>query len=215
MDAAETICVTGLWHLGSVLAGCWADVGHRVIGFDESRTVVDGLSKGSAPLFEPGLDALTKANLGRQRLSFTTDLVAAVADADVVFVAFDAPVDEADRLDVASLECTIERFAPHLKAGATVVVSSQVPVGTCARWRTELWKRSGHPDVDIAYSPENLRLGEAIRCYLHPDRIVLGAETRAVLERMRALFAPMKAPVLTMSLSSAEMTKHALNSFLA
>src|SRR2546425_5386292 len=147
MDRAETICVTGLWHLGSVMAGCWADVGHRVIGFDESRTVVDGLSKGSAPLFEPGLDTLTQANLERKRLSFTTDLVAAVAGADVVFVAFDSPVDEADRPDLALLERTIERFGPHLKAGAIVVGSSQVPVGTCARWRAERWDRRGHPDV--------------------------------------------------------------------
>lgn len=215
MDRSETICVTGLWHLGSVLSGCWADLGHRVIGFDESRTVVDGLSTGSAPLFEPGLDELIQTNLRRERLSFTTDLAVAVAAADFVFVAFDTPVDATDRLDLAPLERTLHRVAPHLKAGAIVVVSSQVPVGTCARWRTELRQHSRQSDVDIAYSPENLRLGEAIRCYLHPDRIVLGAETDTVRERVRLLFAPMKAPVLTMSLASAEMTKHALNSFLA
>ncbi len=215
MDRADQICVVGLWHLGSVLSACWAEVGHRVVGVDASPAVVAGLSRGSAPLFEPGLDALIQQTLNRGRLSFATELTLAVPSADFIFIAFDTPVDSADRLDLTLLEATVYRLAPHLKAGAIVVVSSQVPVGTCSRWRAEIRRRSGQPGVDLAYSPENLRLGDAIKCYLHPDRIVLGAETDTVRERVRLLFAPMKAPVLTMSLASAEMTKHALNSFLA
>src|SRR5207247_2234082 len=99
--------------------------------------------------------------------------------------------------------------------GAIVVVSSQVPVGTCARWREDLRQARGRPDVDIAYWPENLRLGDALRCYLQPERIVVGAESVVVLESVRALLASLKAAVLTMSLASAEMAKHALNGFLA
>src|SRR5438552_14035281 len=175
MDRPETICVVGLWHLGSVVAGCWADLGHRVMGIDESPAVVEKLAKGAAPLFEPGLDELIRTNLGRGRLSFTTDL-AAVGGADVVFVAFDTPVDADDRLDLAPLERTVERFAGRLKPSAVIVVSSQVPVGTCARWREQLRQARGRPDVDVAYPPDNLRLGDALRCYLQPDRIVLGAE---------------------------------------
>lgn len=214
-DRSETICVIGLWHLGTVLSACWADLGHRVVGVDESRAVVTALAEGRAPLFEPGLDALIRENLTRGRLSFSVDLTIAVAAADFVFIAFDTLVDEVDRLDLAPLEATIQELAPHLKPGATVVVSSQVPVGTCSRWRGEIRRRNTQPGIDLAYSPENLRLGDAIKCYLRPDRIVLGAETETVRERVRLLFAPMKAPVLTMSLASAEMTKHALNSFLA
>ena len=215
MGRSDRICVVGLWHLGSVISASWADLGHSVVGFDGSQSVVEGLAGASAPLVEPGLNELLGANIARGRLSFTTDLVAAVSAADFVFVAYDTPVDANDQLDLASLECTVARLTSHLKADAIVVVSSQVPIGTCSRWRTEVRERRGRPGVDIAYSPENLRLGEAIQCYLHPERVVLGVETEPARERLRKLFAPMEAPLLEMSLASAEMTKHALNSFLA
>ena len=78
-DRSETICVIGLWHLGTVLSACWADLGHRVVGVDESRAVVAALAEGRAPLFEPGLDALIRENLTRGRLSFSVDLTIAVA----------------------------------------------------------------------------------------------------------------------------------------
>lgn len=215
MARSNTICVTGLWHLGSVVSACWAELGHSVVGFDDARTVVEGLAGGSAPLFEPGLDELLRTNIDRGRLSFTTDLAAAVSLADFVFVTYDTPVGVDDRLDLTPLDSTVQRFTPHLNANAIVVVSSQVPVGTCRRWRSDIREHGGRPEVDVAYSPENLRLGEALRCYLQPERIVIGAETPSTQELVRALFAPMKAPVLAMSLASAEMAKHALNSFLA
>jgi UDPglucose 6-dehydrogenase len=214
MDRPETIGVVGLWHLGSVVAASWAALGHRVIGIDRSVHVVARLRSGRAPIFEPELDPLIKAGVDQGRLSFTTD-PGAVGAADVIFLAFDTPVDGDDRLDLSELDEAIRVAAPHLKDGAVVVVSSQVPVGTCDRWRSELRRDSRRSTFELVYSPENLRLGEALTCYLHPDRIVIGAEDATVLERVRVLFAPMKAPVVTMSLASAEMAKHALNSFLA
>jgi len=210
----ETIGVVGLWHLGSVVAASWAELGHRVVGIDRAARVVAQLGSGRAPIFEPELDSLIKANIDRGRLSFTSDL-RVVADADVLFIAFDTPVDGEDRLELAELDATIHGAAPHLKDGAVVVVSSQVPVGTCDRWRRELRRDRGRAAVELVYSPENLRLGEALGCYLHPDRIVIGAEDAVALERVRTLFTPMKAPFVTMSLASAEMAKHAVNSFLA
>lgn len=215
MGRPETLCVIGLWHLGSVVAACWADLGHRVTGLDRSASVVAQLEAGRAPIFEPGLDALLKTNVEGGRLSFTSDPRAAVADAEFVFLAFDTPVDADDRLDLSSLDETMRAVAPHLKDGAIVVVSSQVPVGTCDRWRWEIRRDGGRPTVDLVYSPENLRLGEAIACYRRPDRIVIGGEDEIALQRVQTLFAPMKAPVVSMSLASAEMAKHALNSFLA
>jgi len=215
MDRADTICVVGLWHLGSVISACWAEVGHKVVGVDASPTVVAGLSQGHPPLFEPGLAELVRTHGNRGRLSFTTELAVAVRSADFVFLAFDTPVREDDTTDLEPLEQALGHFAPHLKENAIVVVSSQVPVGTCSRWREEIHRANSRRGVDIAYSPENLRLGEALRCYLQPDRIVLGAEGEPVSARVRALFGPMNAPVITMSLASAEMAKHALNSFLA
>lgn len=215
MNRPETICVVGLWHLGSVMAACWAELGYQVVGLDSSADVVAGLRSGRAPIFEPGLDDLLRANLDNGNLTFTADFGEAIPRSDVVFVAFDTPVDANDRLDLAPVEEAVRALALHLKEGAIIVVSSQVPVGTCARWREEVGRLSRHRMVDLVYSPENLRLGEAIRCYLHPDRIVVGADDEPARQRVVALFAPMGAPVLSMSLASAEMAKHALNAFLA
>ncbi len=215
MGQPETICVVGLWHLGSVLAACWAELGYHVVGLDGSAGVVEGLRSGRAPIFEPGLDDLLQANLSKGRLAFTTDFRDAIPLSDFVFVAFDTPVDVNDSTDLTPVEKAVRALAPYLKDETIVIVSSQVPVGTCARWREEVRQLSGHRTVDLVYSPENLRLGEAIPCYLHPDRIVVGVDNEVTKERILSLFAPMGAPVLLMSLASAEMAKHALNTFLA
>lgn len=215
MRPPETICVVGLGHLGSVVAACWAELGHRVIGLDGDPGVVEGLRAGRAPIFEPGLDALLRANASNGRLAFTTNVREAAGRTDVALVALDTPVDADDRLDLAPVEGVVRSIAPHLRETAVVIVSSQVPVGTCDRWRQEVRRLSGHEDIDVAYAPENLRLGDGIRSYLHPERIVVGADAEATCQRVVSLFAPLKAPILTMSLWSAEMTKHALNSFLA
>lgn len=215
MIRPEEICVVGLWHLGSVLAACWAELGHRVIGLDSSPRVVKGLRTGRAPIFEHGLDDLIQVNARKGRLTFTTDVHEAIPGADLVFLASDTPLDDNDRSDLAPLEEVIHDLLPHLKERAIVVVSSQVPVGTCTRWRAEIRRVASKREVDLVYSPENLRLGEAIHCYLHPDRIVVGADDGEARQRVADLFAPMGAPVLPMTLASAEMAKHALNSFLA
>ena len=215
MGRPETICVVGLWHLGTVVAASWAELGYHVIGLDGSTSVVEGLRSGRAPIFEPGLDDLLQANLSKGRLAFTTVFRDAILPSDFVFVAFDTPVDDDDRVDLAPVGKALRDLAPHLKAGAIVIVSSQVPVGTCARWREEVRRLSAHETVDLVYSPENLRLGEAICCYLHPDRIVIGADDEATKQRVLSLFDALGAPVLLMSLASAEMAKHALNTFLA
>lgn len=215
MRQPETICVAGLWHLGSVVAACWAELGYPVIGLDSSAVVIEGLRSGRAPIFEPGLDDLVRENVRKGRLRFTAEFHEAIPLADFVVVAFDTPVDADDRLDLMAVEKAVHALALHLKEGAIVIVSSQVPVGTCARWREEVRRLSGRRSVDLAYSPENLRLGEAIRCYLHPERIVIGVDDEATKQRVLSLFAPVGTPILFMSLASAEMAKHALNSFLA
>src|SRR6267143_3057948 len=213
MRPPERICVVGLWHLGCVVAACWAELGHQVIGLDTNATVVEGLSRGRAPIYEPGLDALIQNNVAAGRLSFTGDFAKAADGARVAFLTFDTPVDANDRSDLQPLEHALRTLAPLLPPAAVVVVSSQVPVGTCGRWRQNV--RTANRDVDLVYSPENLRLGEAIDCYLRPDRIVLGADSQDASRRVAGLFEPMAAPVLTMSLASAEMAKHGLNGFLA
>lgn len=215
VNRPETICVVGLWHLGSVVTACWAELGYNVIGLDDATGVIEGLRSGRAPVFEPGLDDLLRANVSKGRLTFTTDFGDAIPRADFVFVAFDTPVDGLDRPDLTPVQEALRAVAPHLREGAIVIVSSQVPVGTCLIWREEVRRLSGHRRVDLVYSPENLRLGEAILCYLQPERIVIGADDETTLRRVVGLFGAVGAPVLPMSLVSAEMAKHALNSFLA
>jgi len=209
-----TLGVIGLWHLGSTIAASWAELGYHVIGLDTNPEVIAGLRNGHAPLFEPGLDDMLAANLAGGRLSFTTTLKD-VGACDVVFLACDTPVGADDTPDLSSLDATIRMLPTNLASWALVVVSSQVPVGTCGAWRSFLQGAGRRPDVEVAYSPENVRLGEAIKTYMHPDRIILGADDDRTRERAITLFSAIDVPIVAMSLATAEMTKQALNAFLA
>lgn len=209
------ICVQGLWHLGSVTAACCASVGHDVIGLDRDEKTIDGLRAGKAPLFEPGLDALVSEGLSSGRLRFTTDIESAVAGVDVLWVAFDTPVDDDDKADVDFVFGQIRSVLPALRPKAVVLVSSQMPVGSMRTLEKYANETLPEKHFTFAYSPENLRLGKAIDVFLKPDRIVVGAnrpETRAALEQ---LVTPISDKVEWMSVESAEMTKHAINAFLA
>ena len=124
------ICVQGLWHLGSVTAACLASIGHDVVGLDSDINTIDGLNQGKATLFEPGLDDLLQAGITKGRLRFTTSITDAAADAEVLWVAFDTPVDDDDRADVDFVLNQIKIVLPLLADGTVVLVSSQMPVGS-------------------------------------------------------------------------------------
>jgi len=211
------ICVIGAWHLGSVVSSCLADAGYSVVGMDSNRERVQKLNVGVAPLYEPGLDELLRRNVESKRLSFTTDLETAVKDARYVLITLDTPVDAQDEVDVSEIFVVSRALGLCLENGAVVVVSSQVPVGTCDKIKSTIEEsaRSRGIDFDVAYSPENLRLGRAIECFRNPDRIVIGADKESTLDSVEQLFSVISAPKLRMGLRSAEMTKHALNCYLA
>lgn len=200
------VAVQGLWHLGAVTAACLARAGHTVIGIDRDAPTVAGLAAGKAPIAEPGLDDLLAAHA--DRLRFTTDPAAAAA-ADVAWIAFDTPVDADDRADVEGVIAEVARLLPHLRDGAVVIVSSQLPVGSVARLEAL------RPGLHVACSPENLRLGKAIAVFCDPDRVVVGVRNEAARAAITALLAPITARIEWMSVESAEMTKHAINAFLA
>jgi UDPglucose 6-dehydrogenase len=204
------VCVQGLWHLGCVTAASLAAAGHHVIGLDLDAAVVDALRAGRAPIAEPGLDALIAEGVSAARLRFTSD-PAAAATADVVWIAYDTPVDADDRADVAFVVAQVARVLPHVRAGAVVIVSSQVPVGTTAA----LAALRPEGDVAFAYSPENLRLGKALAVFREPDRVVVGTASEVARARITELLAPITTRIEWMSIESAEMTKHAINAFLA
>lgn len=209
------VCVQGLWHLGSVTAACLASVGHAVVALDPVALTVSMLGQGKAPLFEPGLDDLLQAGIASGRLTFSSDAAQALSGADVLWVAFDTPVDDEDQADVAYVQNQIQAALPHLQDGAVVLVSSQMPVGSIHKLETFASLHMPGKRLGFACSPENLRLGKALDVFLKPDRIVVGvrnAQTRRVLEE---LLSPVTQRVEWMSVESAEMTKHAINAFLA
>lgn len=209
------VVVMGLWHLGTVSAGCLARCGHDVVGVDDDARRVASLQESRAPLFEPGLDNLLSEGLESGRLNFTTDASTAVPHADVVFIAYDTPITERDEADISEIVRTIEEIAPSVKPSSLLLVHSQVPVGTCRAIRNIL--RRARPDVpcEVAYVPENLRLGQAVDRFLHPDMLVMGAEDPRAYELCDALFAGIEAQRVKTNLETAEMTKHAINAFLA
>jgi UDPglucose 6-dehydrogenase len=209
------ICVAGLWHLGTVTAACLPSAGHDVIGLDSDSGIVSRLSAGDAPLFEPGLNDLLRAGLTGGRLTITTDVAAAVGRADVVWITYDTPVNDDDEADVDFVIGRTKGLFPHLKDNALLVVSSQVPAGTTRQLEQAFAAEARGRHVEFAYSPENLRLGCAIEAFTHPDRIVVGVRSQAGREKASELLRPITDRIEWMSVESAEMTKHALNAFLA
>ena len=208
------VSVQGLWHLGCVTAACVAEH-FPTSAYDPDPQRVAELTKGKAPIFEPELSEQIQRGLTVQKLRFSQDLVESIQDADVVWVTYDTPVDDRDVADTEYVAREVTRLFPHLRDGTVVLVSSQVPVGFTAR--IEQAFRSSYPRVDVGFacSPENLRLGRAMEAFRHPGRVVLGIRRTADRSTLSRLFAPFCEQLEWMSAESAEMTKHALNSFLA
>ena len=201
------IAVIGLWHLGCVTAACCAEH-FEVVGLDFDEETIAKLREGKAPLSEPGLDVLIHAGMDSGKLQFTTD-AARCADADVLWVCADTPVNEDDEADVDLVLNLIRRCVPFLKTGSIVLISSQMPAGTCRKLEAEF------PRVSFACSPENLRLGRALEIFRNPDRIIAGVRDEIARKRLSLLFEAFGGNVIWMRTESAEMTKHAINAFLA
>ncbi len=180
------VAVAGLWHLGSVTAACVAKAGIDTIGIDRDSQVVARLNDGEPPLFEPGLAELVQQGRQAGLLSFTTDATA-VADAEVLWICYDTPVDDDDRADVDAVVGWSESLFPHLRDGAVVLVSAQLPVGTVARLERSFAAVANGRDVDFACSPENLRLGRAIGVFLDPGRIIIGVRDDRTREKLAPL----------------------------
>jgi UDPglucose 6-dehydrogenase len=181
---------------------------------DFDRQVVTNLSNGMAPIFEPGLNELLGQEIASGRLSFETN-IQTVADADVLWVTFDTPVDDNDVADVEFVTQRIERSFSALKDGTVVLVSSQLPVGSGRRLEERFSEGARGRVCHFAVSPENLRLGNAISIFTHPDRIVVGVNDRAGRSALEPLLKTITDNLVWMSVESAEMTKHAINAFLA
>ena len=207
------VAVLGLWHLGSVTAACVANAGFDVVAFDPDAANIARLQQGMPPVSEPGLAELMAQC--SSRLRFTNDAPDAVRGATVVWVTFDTPVDGDDRADVDYVVRQIEALFPHLENGAVMLSSSQLPVGTTRRLEAAWAPVADGRSVSFAVSPENLRLGKAIEVFTQPDRVVVGVRDERAQAVLAKLLKPITERIEWMSVESAEMTKHAINAFLA
>jgi len=208
----KTIGVIGLWHLGCVLCASWSKLGNKVIGFDYDNSLIEKLNKGNTPLFEPDLSTIIQKGISNGLLKFSNDL-RLINSCDFIFLAYDTPVRDDDLSDTTILEKTVSDVRSVMKDNAILIVSSQSPVGLCRLLRAKLKEKNF--SLELAYSPENLRLGEAIQCYLTPSRIIIGTANSRTEKKCRELFSQIQTNILSMNLESAEMVKHGINSFLA
>ena len=208
----EKIGIVGLWHLGCVLTSVWSKLGNKVIGFDFENEIINNLNKGIAPIYEPNLEDSLRSSLDKNLLKFTNN-INELSECDFIFITYDTPVDENDIPDTTILNKAINEIKFFLKDYCTIIVSSQTPVGFSSN--LELLVKEANKSIELIVSPENLRLGEAIECYLKPGRIIIGSSNTIAKNNANKLFSQLNTELLHMTLESAEVVKHGINSFLA
>ena len=212
------IAMIGTGYVGLVSGACFADFGHEVCCIDKDKSKIDGLNQGRMPIWEPGLEALVRANEERERLTFTTDLASGVEGAEAVFIAVGTPTRRGDgHADLTFVFDAVRELAKVVKPGTVLVTKSTVPVGTGDEI-DRILKEEGVTTVSVASNPEFLREGAAIADFKHPDRIVVGAEDEHAREVLREIYRPLflnRAPILFTGRRTAELTKYAANAFLA
>jgi len=206
------IGVVGLWHLGCVISASWAKLGGVVVAVDFDEERIQKLSQGISPIYEPGLDEILKEGVDNGSIQFSS-APSSLSSCDYVFIAHDTPVGEDDMPNISGVEDDFNKIISHLKDGALIIVSAQLAVGVARRLRKRL--KSENASLELVYSPENLRLGEAINCYTNPGHIVIGGDTEDAINSATKLFANIPCTMVKMNLPSAEMAKHGINSYLA
>lgn len=209
------VCVIGIWHLGAVTSACLSSLGHFVTGWDDNLQNVDNLNKGIPPLYEPGLGKLIESEIQHCRLVYTIDLKSAVSNAEILWVTFDTPVDQNDRADVDYVFNRLKQALKYLPNEAIIIISSQLPVGSIRS--LEKYVSEFYPDKSYYFScvPENLRLGKALNVFLNPDRLIVGFRNSSKKHFLNDFLLTITKKIEWMSIESAEMTKHAINAFLA
>src|SRR6478609_6220429 len=212
------IAMIGTGYVGLVSGACFADFGHRVCCVDKDSAKIDGLNAGVMPIWEPGLEAIVKANAERGRLTFTTSVSEGVRDAEAVFIAVGTPARRGDgHADLTFVFQAVKELAKVMAPGAVVVTKSTVPVGTGDKIEAIL-REQGVSEFSVASNPEFLREGAAIADFKHPDRIVVGAEDQRAQDVLKEIYRPLflnRAPILITARRTAELTKYAANAFLA
>jgi len=212
----EKICVVGAGHVGLVAAAGFADLKHQVVCVDNNREKVAALKKLNIPFYEPGLEALVKKNFKSKRLTFSDNLDEAILQSTVIFIAVGTPPLPDGSADLSAVENVARTVARNLNAYKLVIEKSTVPVQTGKKIKEAItrYKKNNIP-CDVASNPEFLREGKAVYDFFYPDRIVVGVESKRAEKIVRGIYAKLKAEIIITDINTAEIIKHASNSFLA
>lgn len=205
------LVVIGAGYVGLSTALGASELGHSVVGLDIDENKISQLLKREVPITEAGMAEALGRGLDTGRLSFSIDSVAAVVEADIVFLCLPTPQGDDGSADLSYIEAVARQIGPHLQPGTVVVNKSTVPVGSSVQVATWL----GRNDVHVVSNPEFLRQGTALHDFLHPTRIVVGGDNEEAVNKVAALYSSIDAPLLKMNAASAEALKYAANSFLA
>jgi len=210
------LTIIGTGYVGLVTGTCFAEVGHQVVCVDRDEEKIKLLLAGEMPIYEPGLDELVKKNAAEGRLSFTTSTREGVEKSDVIFIAVPTPPLPDGSVDLSFIEGVAREIAGAMTSYKIIVDKSTVPVRTGDKV-AETIKRycKAKVEFDVASNPEFLREGFAVEDLMKPDRIVVGVRSQRPVQAMREIYAPFKAPIIVTDINSAELIKHAANSFLA
>jgi UDPglucose 6-dehydrogenase len=211
------IGVVGTGYVGLVVGTCLAENGNAVVCVDTDEGKIAALRRGEVPIYEPGLDEMISRNVAEERLSFSTDVAAAVRASEILFIAVGTPQGEDGSADMTHLLRVAEEIGRSMNGYKIVVNKSTVPVGTARRVRDVVSKLTAHP-FSVVSNPEFLKEGAAVDDFLKPDRVVIGTDDPRAEAVMRELYAPFVRtgnPILVMDLASAELTKYAANAMLA
>ncbi len=210
------ISIIGTGYVGLVSGTCFAEIGHKVICADNDENKITSLKKLVIPIYEPGLKELVKKNFSKKRLSFTSNLKEAIAKSDIIFIAVGTPSKPNGDADLTGIENVARLVSENLNGYKVIVEKSTVPVqtGEWIKHTINIYNKK-NAKFDVASNPEFLREGKAISDFMHPDRIVLGVESDSAKKMLVELYKPLKAPIIVTDIKSAEIIKHASNSFLA
>jgi len=211
------ITVVGTGYVGLVTGTCFAESGNTVTCVDIDKTKVERMRRGHVPIYEPGLEELFQRNTAEGRLSFTTDLAAAVATAEIIFLALPTPPNEDGSADLSYILGVAKDLGPLLKHYTIIINKSTVPVGTAEKTEAAI-AENAKEEFDVVSNPEFLREGLAVQDFMKPDRVVIGTSSdkaRKVLEKLYEPFVRQGNPIYFMDQRSSEMTKYAANAFLA
>lgn len=210
------ISVIGSGHVGLVTGACFADLGHQVLMVDHDHRKITLLKSRKIPFYEPGLEELVQRGVAESRLHFTTSTAEGVRHGTIIFLCVGTPARPNGEADLTAVEEVVRDIAQAMRSYRLIVGKSTVPVQT-GEWMARICRLAARRGVtfDVASNPEFLREGQALQDFLHPDRIVLGVESKRAKELLLALYKPLNAPVVVTDVKSAELIKHASNSFLA